>query len=103
MIITTNILAAPLILLIWAADMLLLMISLRFLFDHLPSLRASKLSQLLHAVTDPAQQAISRRLAASRGRTASPSACWAILIVGLILLHHLLAWIILSVCSTANT
>lgn len=92
---TTNILAAPLLLGIWAVDIYILVISARLIFDLLEIRQENKVHLNLCKLTDPAFD-LTRKLV-SKVKTYPPHwLCWTILIVTSLLLRQILITLLMS-------
>ncbi len=94
---TTNILAGPLLLIIWAIDMCLFVVLLRLILGRLQNTRNGAFCQSLSQLVDPIPQAVAHRLTCWRGRPVPAWVAWATAIVGVLVIQHLLVWIAISV------
>ena len=95
MIYTTNILAGPLILIIWCIDAYIFLASVRLILGRL---RATTLAQVrvnLQQFTDPLPQSLHMWMSARLRRPLRPWMSWAIVLFGCIVLRHVLIWIVL--------
>lgn len=96
---TTNILAVPLLLVVWAIDMFLGLSALRLLMGRNHALKNHPAGQALVYLTDPIHQAVAQRLAAWRGRPLPSWASWTILIIAATAVQQLLVGVIMIVSS----
>ena len=96
MVYTTNILALPLVLIVWALDIYLLLVMVYVVAGKLSGERASRVRQCLEQFARPMPQAVRRWL---ERRTAKPVKQWVpwvvVALVGLVI-RHLLALLIVS-------
>jgi hypothetical protein len=65
---TTNILAVPFMLLLWALDLYLFLLAIRLIVARLPRAWAQRALPVLQTFTDAVPQAVDRRLTKWRGR-----------------------------------
>ena len=94
---TTNIIAGPLVLVIWAIDVYLLLVSVRLIAGRLQGVCCNRLCQGLKPLTDPLPEAIQRRIVRWKRKTAPIWVPWLIVILGAIITRHLLVCVIVSV------
>jgi hypothetical protein len=93
---TTNILALPVLILAWTADVFLLFSVLRLLLGRLPSLAGSQVSMLLKALVDPVHDAVDSWIAEWRKEKTPKYVAWFVLIAALMVIRQLLFWIIMT-------
>ena len=91
MIVVHNLLALPILILVWMCDCYLVFISLRAIAQ-LPSIRNTTLARAVRDVSDPLGSRVSRGLAALHPRAASPRITYLTSAVILILMRHVLLW-----------
>jgi uncharacterized protein YggT (Ycf19 family) len=97
MIYTTNVFAAPLIMVVWAIDVYVFMFSLRLLLSQLPSTLDSRFCRGLGLFTDPVVETVRRWLFKYRRKpVANWMPCLTVVLAGLIV-RHLLIWVVVSV------
>ena len=92
---TNNILAGPLVLIIWCIDAYIFLASVRLILGRL---RATTLAQVrvdLQQFTDPLPQSLHMWMSARLRRPLRPWMSWAIVLFGCIVLRHVLIWIVL--------
>ena len=95
MIIHTNILVAPLLLIAWAIDIYVFLACLRLLLARFPG--AAGVFQGLQAITDPLPLATGRMLNRRLTRPVSPWLPWLIVILGAVICRYLLISLVLLV------
>jgi hypothetical protein len=94
---TTNILALPLVLCIWAVDLYLLMACARLILGKWSGETAARICHGLKPITDPLPMAIRRWLQGHRGNLIPGWVPWAIVIgAGLVLRHLLIALVFVT-------
>jgi uncharacterized protein YggT (Ycf19 family) len=97
MIYTTNVFAAPLIMVVWAIDVYVFLLSLRLLLSQLPSALDSRFCRGLGLFTDPVVETVRRWLFKCRRKpVANWMPCLTVVFAGLIV-RHLLIWVVVSV------
>jgi hypothetical protein len=94
---STNILAAPLLILLWAVDVYLFVVGLRLLLGQLSVTRNGRFCQALQEIVDPLAQRLNQKLFAWRDRPTPRWLPWASVIVGCLVARHLLLLIAVSV------
>jgi len=92
----TNILTFPLVIVVWAIDAYLLLISVRLIAGQLKSVCGNGLCQGLKSLTDPIPQTLHRKIVGSKGRNVSEWISWLIVILGAFLIRHLVLWVLMS-------
>jgi hypothetical protein len=97
MIHTTNILAAPLLIIAWGIDAYLFLATARLIFGQLPATRESQLSHALKKIVDPLAQWLNRKASAWFHRPGPPWLPWTIVFVGCLTVRHLLLVIAMSI------
>ncbi len=95
MIVTTNILAFPLVVLIWLVDTYVCLLGARMCLQHSSADWARRVTLLLREATDPVMKGVHRRLSTWRGRTVPSWVTWLSVILGALLLRHLLILLLL--------
>ncbi len=96
MIVTNNIFAVPIILIIWAADLYLFSASARLILGKLPRVQSSRLTRTLAELVDPLPQRVQRTIALRRNRPIPAWLLWATVIVSMILLRYVLVSVVVS-------
>jgi uncharacterized protein YggT (Ycf19 family) len=97
MIYTTNVFAAPLIMVVWAIDIYVFLLSLRLLLSQLTSTFDSRFCRGLGLFTDPIVETVRRWLLKCRREpVANWMPCLTVVFAGLIV-RHLMIWIVVSV------
>ena len=89
---TTNILALPLMLLIWIVELFLVISAIRLVLGHLNSVRAQGTCAALQRFTDPVPEAIHGWLSRRRQKPVPAWLPWLIVTVSSLLLRHILIW-----------
>jgi len=92
----SNILIAPLALLVWLIDMFVLLLGLRIILGHIPTARNSPLFRSLQNVTDPPVNAIHSFLFRLHLFSAPSWVPWLLLGIGCFLVRNLLAGMLIS-------
>ena len=85
---TTNIIALPMILLIWAIDIYLLLAGIRLILRHIPA--ASGVCQGIAKFTDPVPDAIGRWLTSRRHKPVPTWLPWLLICIAAVLIRQLL-------------
>jgi len=93
---TTNILALPLMVLIWTMDMFLVLSAIRLVLGHLSNARARGARAGLQRITDSVPEAISGWLSRRRQKPVPPWLPWLIVFIAAFLVQHLLIWTVIS-------
>lgn len=96
MIYVTNILAGPLLLIVWLIDVYLVLTSVRLVLSRLESGRALAAARSLERLTDPLPQAIHAWLSRKRRRSTGSWPAWLIVLLGGLALRYLVLAIILT-------
>ena len=96
MVYTTNILALPLILIIWALDMYLFLLMVYSVLTRLSGERARQLCLCLKPLTDPLPQAVRRWLGQHTSKPVKQWVPWAVVIFAGLIVRHLLVVVIAS-------
>ena len=96
-IITHNLLALPLSLIVLALDTYLLVVFLRLLLARLKGLGPARYSSLLAPLTDPPCAAVQRWLAAHLRQPIPAWLPWAVLVGGILTIQQILVRIMISV------
>ena len=91
---TTNILAVPLVLIIWAVDIYLLGLLARGILRYLPNERASQLHFCLKQFTEPPLRIVKHRLQQHAAKRIKPWLPWAIVALASLIIRHLLVLLI---------
>ena len=91
-----NILAAPLLVLMWTVDLYVFLASLRLLCSRIKNFDDTRWLNAIKELVDPLPALVGRQLARRSRRTVAPWLPWVIVILGLLLLRPLLAWTALS-------
>ena len=91
---TTNILAVPLVLTIWAVDVYLFLLLARGILSHLPSERTNRLRSCLEQLTEPLLQIVKRRLQRHAAKPIKPWVPWAVIALAVLIIRHLLVMLI---------
>ena len=89
---TTNILALPLMLLIWIVELFLVLSAIRLALSHLSNVRAQGACTALQRYTDPVPEAIHGWLSRRWQKPVPAWLPWLIVIVSSLLLRHFLIW-----------
>ena len=99
-VVTSNPLVLPLIMLIWAIDIYMLLVSLRLILGQLSATRSSILCKALRELVDPIPNRVGEWLTACRSRKSPPWAQWVIVLgVGLVA-RYVLSSLVFSMCQT---
>jgi hypothetical protein len=93
---TTNILAGPVLLLVWGIDLFLLLAGIRVVLARISA--ASSICHSLQQVTDPLPNAIGRWIAARRREPAPRWLPWLIVALAALIVRQLLALLSLKIC-----
>ena len=96
MIYTTNILAVPVILLIWSLDLYLLLVAARLVAGRISGQKAVQLCSCLQLFTDGPPHRVERWIA---GRTERPIPSWLpwlVVVFVAMFVRQLLAWVIVA-------
>ncbi len=93
---TTNILAVPLVLTIWALDMYLFLLMVYSVLTRLSGERASQLRICLRPFTEPLPQAVRRWLGQHTTKPVRRWVPWAVVICGGLIVRHVLVLLIVS-------
>ena len=96
MVVINNILALPLLILVWICDFYLMFILVRAI-AHLPTIYNTTLATAVRDVSDPLGSRVSRGLAALHPRAASLRITYLTSAVMLILVRYALLWFIVTV------
>ena len=96
MVYTTNILAVPLVLLIWALDLYLFLAAARLLAGRFSGQKAAQLCSGLQPFTDPMPHAVERWIASRTRRSIPTWLPWGIVIVAAMFVRQSLAWVIVA-------
>jgi len=94
---TTNILAGPLVLLIWVIDVYLFLACIRLILSRLPSTQNSRFCHGIKLFTDAIPEITCNYLLKYRRKPVPAWMPWAVVIVAGVVARHLLIWIIVSV------
>ncbi len=93
---TTNILAMPLVLIVWVLDMYLLLLSARLVLSRLSNERAKKLCSCLMQFTDPLMQTVKQWLGQRTGKQTKQWVPWVLVAAASLMIRHLLVLLIAS-------
>ncbi len=93
---TTNILALPLVLIVWAVDMYMFLLLVRIIAGRLDGEHAGRLCELLKPFTDTPPQTVGRWLTRRTANPLKPWVPWAIVALAGLILRHLTVAIIAS-------
>ena len=97
MIIHTNILALPLILLVWALDAYLLIALIRLVLGGVRAMQSKPLYLCLQQLADGIPNRVDRWIAGWR-EVSNPSWLpWLVVLVSLIVIRHLVVWVLVTV------
>ena len=96
MIIQTSIVGVLLMMILWAADSYLFMVSLRLMLGLLPAIRSSRFFFGLREVTDGIPRRVDEWLTTWRRRSSAPSLPWIIVIVTTVIIRYVLRLLIMS-------
>ena len=96
-IITTNILAGPLVILVWVIDIYLFLVSIRFILTRLPKTQNGQFCQGIKLFTDPLIETVKNFLQKYIHESPPTWMVWLIVILTGIVGRHLLIWIIVSI------
>ena len=94
---TTNIMTAPLILIIWTVDLYLFLACIRLILGRFVTTQANSVYPVLQGVVDPLPCALERWLSAWRGRSVPKWLPWLVVVIAVVLIRQLL---ILTVLRT---
>ncbi len=100
MIITTHILAFPLLVLLWTLDAYAFLLVARMILSRIGSMHTNRIAMLLQEFTDPLLCGVQRQLTSWRGRAVPSWAPWLTLMAMILLVRHLLIWALLSFAGT---
>ena len=95
----TNILIAPLALLIWLIDMFVLLLGLRIILGHISSIRNSSFFRTIQNVTDPPVNAIHSFLFRLHMFSAPSWVPWLLLGIGCFLVRNLFAGMLVGLSN----
>ena len=95
MIYTTNILAAPLVLIIWCIDVYIFLASVRLILGRLRIATLAQVRVNLQQLTDPVPQAMHTWMSARWRKPLPPWLPWAIVLFICFVLRHVLIWAVL--------
>ncbi len=87
---TTNILALPLILLVWAIDLYLLLAGIRLLLSRIRSSRTHSFCLVIRRFTDPLPCAVRQWLSTRQTKPVPNWLPWLIVGAGAVLIRHIL-------------
>ena len=93
---TTNIIAGPLVMVVWLIDIYLLLISIRLLTSRLKGMFFDRLCKNLKPITDPIPQIIHHKIVRYRHRQVPEWISWLIVLSVLFCVRHGVVWIIVS-------
>ena len=93
---TTNIVAAPLLLTLWALDVYLFLTVVRLVLGRIRNPKVIRVSLALVPLTDPLPNALSHWLLARRSKPVPLWLPWAIVMVAVVVFRQLLALAILA-------
>ena len=96
MVYTTNILALPLVLIIWALDMYLFLLMVYSVLTRLSGERASQLRICLRPFTEPLTRAVRQWLGRHTSKPVRQWVPWAVVIFAALIGRYLLVLLILS-------
>ena len=97
MIHPVNILALPLVILLWTVDVYLFVAGLRLLLGQLSATRDSRVCQALQQIVDPLVLCVNQKLVAWRDRPGPRWIPWTTVIVGGLIVRHLLLMIVIGI------
>lgn len=97
MIYTTNILAAPLVLIIWCIDVYIFLASVRLVLGRLRAATLAKVRLGLQQFTDPLPQSLHIWMSARFRKPLRAWVSWGIVLFGCFVLRHVLIWIVIKV------
>jgi len=93
---TTNIVAIPLLLTLWALDVYLFLTVVRLILGRIRNSKVVRVSLALAPLTDPLPNTLSHWLLARRSKPVPLWLPWLIVVFGCLILRHLLIWIVLK-------
>ena len=96
MIYTTNILAVPLVIALWALDMYLFLLIAYSVLTRLSGERASQLCSCLKLFTEPLPQVVKRWLGRHTSTPVKQWVPWAVVILACLIIRHVLILVIVS-------
>ncbi len=91
---STNILAGPLMLAVWAMDAYLLIVMLRMVLGQVSTMRTTTFYGALRQLTDGLPRVMGRWLSRVRQDVNPPWLPWVAVILGILTGRHLLVWIV---------
>lgn len=97
MIIHTNILALPLILLVWVLDAYLLIAFVRLVLSRVSGMQSKPLYLSLQQLTDGIPSRVNRWIAGWRDVSNPSWLPWLVVLVSLIVIRHLVVWVLVTV------
>lgn len=92
----SNILAVPLVILLWTVDVYLSVVGLRLLLGQLSVTRDSRVCQALQEIVDPLTRWVNHKLTAWRHRPSPGWIPWTTVIVAGLIIRHVLLMIVVS-------
>ena len=96
MIYVTNILAGPLVLLVWLIDTYLFIVTVRLVLGQVGTADLLAARRTLQQITDPPARAVHRWISRRRNRPTPIWVAWPVVLLGGLILRHLLLAIILA-------
>jgi hypothetical protein len=93
---STNILAVPLLIMVWLIDLYLLLIGARWIVAHTPCEWATRVLPGLQNVTDGIPTLLHRRVFVRCCGVDAPWLAWFCVLAGALVGRHLLLWVILT-------
>ncbi len=96
MIISTNILALPLIVIVWAMDTYLFIASLRLVLGRVTAMQSKPLYLSLQQLADGIPNRVDRWIAGWRDVSNPSWLPWLVVLVSLIVIRHLVVWVLVT-------
>ena len=96
MIYVTNILAGPLVLIVWLIDTYLFIVTVRLVLGQFGTANLLAARRTLQQITDPPARTVHRWISRRRKRPTPVWVAWPVILLGGLILRHLLLAIILT-------
>ena len=96
MIVITNILSLPLLLVVWLIDAYLLLVLIRCILSRIPQARDNQVCRQVGLLTDPLPQWLGRQLHRVHHKDLSAAVEWGLLIVLLVVIKHVLIAVVIT-------
>jgi hypothetical protein len=93
---TSNILAGPLLMIIWAVDIFVFLVALRWALARTSNVSAVRIRASLQAIADPLPAALNSWLIRKRRRAVPGWLPWALVLTGAIVVRQLVALIVIA-------